>query len=240
VYLESGCASEAEALGTVLRYRGARDVKVSVRVDQDWMAGYRKAVQPFAVGGSWWIDPRPETPTPAPNSRFRLAVEPRTAFGSGSHESTQLVLLALEEERVAGRRVLDVGTGSGILALAACAMGADQVVGFDIDTEAVWIAEQTTREAIPECRPLMFVGPIAAVGKARFDVVMCNMISVHFLSLLADIRRLMAARGRALFSGMLHNEQERMRSSLVGAGFEVERVSAMGEWLCMAAVPRAD
>jgi ribosomal protein L11 methyltransferase len=232
IYLEISHAHDADVLKEILESLGARDVVVTRVAATDWMAGYRQKVRPFAVGRSWWIDPHPEAPTTAPRGRHRLAVEPSSAFGSGSHESTQLILTWLEEESIRGAKVLDVGTGSAILALAALCVGARLAVGFDIDPSAVWVAMDTVTAAGRGPHPCLFVGPIGAVGNHHFDVALCNMIAREFIPLLADIRRVLVPGGRAVFSGILGADSGPVRSSIERSGFTVTGERIMGEWSC--------
>ena len=233
VFIAGEQIGEPARVRAALTGAGARGIELRVVEDRDWLAGYRESARPFATGRSWWIDPCPEAPTAAPIGRRRLAVEPRTAFGSGSHESTRLVLAALEGLSMRGKSVLDVGTGSGILAIAADRLGAHPVVGFDVDRDAIWVARRTAVEQDWLARPLLFAGPIAAVGAHRFDVVLCNMITEHFRPLLPDIRRVLAPAGCAVLSGMLETELAGVGPLLGSAGFEVRDQRRSGEWLSL-------
>ncbi len=221
-----GLVAELEALGAV-------EVECGVLEELDWLAAYRRRVRPFPVGRTWWIDPHPARPTPAPPGRSRLALEPRSAFGSGSHETTQLLLLALEERDLAGRRVLDVGTGSGVLAIAALRRGAALVAALDVDPEAVAVARQTCALQEPPAPVRLFWGELAAVAPGAFHLVLANMVSGILLPLLAGIREALAPGGRALLSGLLTGERARAVREVVAVGLEPVSERTLGEWLSL-------
>jgi ribosomal protein L11 methyltransferase len=236
IYLPGADVDGADGLCRLLTKRGAGNVDRQLIEAVDWLTGFRETIRPFEVGGCWWIDPHPDQPTAAPAGRRRLVVEPRMAFGSGSHESTQAILMALEEIEVEGRRVLDVGTGSGILALAADFMGADSVVGLDIDETAIWVAHETARRQ--ECSSLVryVVGSVECLGNVDFDIVMCNMISSIFLPFAGELRSLLTPAGVAVFSGLLASEVESVSGALRGAGFEILSGRVLGEWASLITV----
>jgi ribosomal protein L11 methyltransferase len=236
VFIDSARAGESARVRAALEGAGARRIVVRVVEDQDWLEAYRESARPFAAGRGWWIDPRPDAPTPPPIGRRRLAIEPRTAFGSGTHESTRLVLAALEGLSVRGRSVLDVGTGSGILAIAADRLGARPVVAFDVDRDATWVARRTAVEQDWPVRVQLFTGPIAAIGMRRFDVVLCNMLAEQFRPLLPDLHRILEPAGVVVLSGMLVAELESVRSDLQCAGMAVRDEWRSGEWLSVTAV----
>jgi len=110
------------------------------------------------------------------------------------------------------------------------------VVAFDVDRDAIWVARRTAIEQDWLARPLLFAGPIAAVGRYGFDVVLCNMITEHLRPLLPDIRRVLAPTGFAVLSGMLETELDDVCSDLRGAGFEVRDQRRSGEWLSLTVV----
>jgi ribosomal protein L11 methylase PrmA len=140
--------------------------------DTDWMAEYRRRAVPFPLGRKLLIDPRePEeaaTAAAVPAGRRLLRLPARTAFGIGSHESTVLALELLEEAELSGRAVLDVGTGTGILAFAALAWGAARVVAFDADPVAVLQARANSR--LNGLHPLLFAGRAAALAPGSGSV----------------------------------------------------------------------
>lgn len=238
VFMPGDRTAEAARLGQLLSAAGARGLEITGFEGRDWLSEYRASTRPFAVGDRWWIDPFPGSPTPAPEGRLRLAVEPRTAFGSGTHESTRLVLAFLEEVPLRGLRVLDVGTGSGILAMAAAALSAARVVGLDIDPMAAIVARQTLRqqEVVPDVA--VFAGGIEAVARGTFDLALCNMISSRFLPLLDDIRSVIVPRGALLLSGFLGSEEPVIREAVDKVGFKVADLKTLGEWSGMKVVDR--
>jgi len=140
--------------------------------DTDWMAEYRGRAVPFPLGRTLLIDPREpeaaETAAAVPAGRRLLRLPARTAFGIGSHESTALALELLEAAELAGRAVLDVGTGTGILAFAALAWGAARVVAFDADPVAVLQARTNSR--LNGLHPLLFAGRAAALAPGSGSV----------------------------------------------------------------------
>jgi ribosomal protein L11 methyltransferase len=230
VYLDGSGLDHAVRVQQALSAAGARDVAVRPFEACDWLAGWRQSALAFEVGERWWIDPHPDAASSAPDGRVRLAVEPRTAFGSGTHESTRLVLEELETLQVAGRRVLDIGTGSGILAIAAERLGAGMVVAFDVDPEALWVARRTATEQDWPARPLLFAGTMQAVRGRGFDIVLCNMITEQLRPLLPAVRQALSATGLAVLSGTLGSELAGWRVDLASAGFVVRRERHLGEW----------
>ena len=232
VFVDEAEAAAVPSVCEGLAALGARDLGTGHFAEQDWLAEYRRHATPRTIGSLFWVDPHPERPTPPPPERVHLVVEPRQAFGSGSHESTQLVLLMLEEMALAGRRVLDVGTGSGILALAARALGARWVVGFDIDAEAVCIAHQTVAVQPQRLPVALFAGSTEALRTVpRFDLILANLIPVEAEPLLDDLRSLLAPGGQLLLSGLMADQRAASEADLARCGFVVTRTRELEEWV---------
>lgn len=135
--------------------------KMRIEENRDWVQSARDLLQPMEVGARFFLVPEWRD-DPAPAGRFRIAVNPGMAFGTGVHETTRLCMEALEEFVKPGSVVLDVGTGSGILARAASLLGAGKVFACDTDPVAVEIAGGG------------FVGSVDAVASASVDVAVAN------------------------------------------------------------------
>jgi ribosomal protein L11 methyltransferase len=182
--------------------------------------------------------------TPGPGQRVVL-VDPGQAFGTGGHASTRLALALLDElaaSRPAGWSVLDVGTGSGVLALAALRLGAGRAVGCDVDRAA--LAEARSNAAangLPGALAL-FAGTLDAVGSARFDAVLANLLRRELAPLLPALARLLAPGGAAVLAGLLVEERAGAEAVLARVGLRVARVReaddpAGDRWLGLTVTP---
>jgi ribosomal protein L11 methyltransferase len=152
------------------------------------------------------------------------------AFGSGSHESTRLALEALEEIELAADAVLDVGTGSGILAIAAERAGAGAVIALDNDPTAVWVAREI---ALLQDLPVgvqLVVGSLDCVAGHSFDVILCNMITEQFVPLIGALERLLSPAGVLVLSGLMVREAAEVERALARALLRVRARLSAGEW----------
>jgi len=231
IYLEAANNDEAARLCRKLAAMGVDRIHSRSIAGRDWFASYLRQARPFEIGRRIWIDPRPAKGVPVPKGRVRLVIEPSTAFGSGTHESTRLALLMLEELEVQKLSVLDVGTGSGILALAAGALGARSVLALDVDPDAVWVARRTARQQDWPARPVFLVAGVEALGEPGFQLILCNMISRDSIPLLPELYRLIEPDGTVVLSGLLISEAAMMRKGLRDAGFGVIAERRLGEWM---------
>lgn len=200
--------------------------------DVDWFAPWREKAQPFAVGGSLFLDPRePEDAAPAvPDGRRLLRLPARAAFGTGSHESTSLALELLEETDLEGRRVLDVGTGTGVLSFAALLFGAASAVGFDIDPASPFHARDNS--ALNGLRPHLFAGRLAAIRpEPRFDLALINVVPEQILPEMPEIVRLLRPGGEAILSGILAERGRQVLDRMRGLGFTERDRREAGDWV---------
>jgi len=196
--------------GLLKLFPGARQREEEAR---DWVQSARDLLQPMAVGRRFFLVPEWRD-DPAPEGRLRIAVNPGMAFGTGVHETTRLCIEALEDYLRPGMSVLDVGTGSGILAKAARLLGAGIVMACDTDPVAVQIAGEG------------FVGSVDAVAAGAADLVLANISPEAIESLAGDLLRVRKAGGVLLASGFEGCEVEHVRATL-GQGREVRH---KGKW----------
>lgn len=239
-YFEPGAAPGEPPPGL-----GARLVEGDELPVVDWLETYRRLAQPLEIGRRLLIDPREladgeDLPHPGADDaeRILLHIPARSAFGTGSHESTRLVLELLEDLPLAGCRVLDVGTGSGILALAALALGARFAVGFDIDAESVLLAGQNGRLNLhlPSARagriPAFAVGGIEILRpEPRFDLALVNILPERMLPWIDLLPARLVDGAAALFSGILEEVAPPVLERLAELGFTPEESRRAGEWI---------
>jgi ribosomal protein L11 methyltransferase len=240
VWAHEGDAELIERIRDVLSGLGAEATECLLTPEHDWSAGWRDNLVAFEVGETWWIDPHPDGSGGVPEGRFELAVVPRAAFGSGTHESTRLVLTDLEHVSCNGLTVLDVGTGSGVLAVAADRLGAAAVVALDIDPISAWEARSTSARQAWSCRPLIAVGSVGCLGGVSFDLILCNMIVTHFGPMLGEIRRVLAPGGTLILSGILESERRTVQELLAGSGMAIVGQRRLGEWISIRAAHRSE
>jgi ribosomal protein L11 methyltransferase len=192
--------------------------------EEDWIQRSREAWQPLLVGQRFFVVPAWRD-DPAPAGRLRLEVHPGLACGTGYMESTQLVLEAMERWLQPGDRVVDVGTGSGILLSGAALLGAGRVVGCDIDAGALAFSSGRVPHA-------MFVGSLRAVRAGAADFLAANINARTLVSLAAEIRRVLAPGGRVAAAGFHASELARLEGA-VGLP-RLDLLEANG-WVCLVA-----
>jgi ribosomal protein L11 methyltransferase len=197
----------------------------------DWVAE-SAALRRSVLVERYLLDPHDDdrATVPPPGVR-RLYLPAVRAFGTGSHESTRLALRLLLGESLAGARVLDVGCGTGTLAFVAALEGARHVVAFDLDPDAAFATrEQARANATP--RVSAFAGPLDGLaGRARFDVVVANMIHEEIAPLLPALRAHLAPGGRLLCSGQLLERKGEWEDLLRKEGYRQVRSIQENEWL---------
>jgi ribosomal protein L11 methyltransferase len=205
----------------------AHDPRWQEEAPTDWVQVFEDSWQPFPVGRRFYLVPEWRN-EPTPDGRLRLTIHPGRACGTGWHPATQLSLLALEDYLKPGDTMLDLGTGSGILAEAALLLGARFVAACDIDAEAVAVA----RENLRRLGVGLYLGSIRSVASGSIDLVMANINAETIAMLMPEIARI--ARDRVILTGFPERDLARVRRSLLGSFREFAALEQDG-WMCLAA-----
>ena len=233
---------EAEAVLRELRAAFGVDVGGSSRplADIAWEKRWREGLGPRRIGRltvapSWAV---PATCYPLPvTSLAPIVIDPETAFGTGEHGSTRTALLLLDRHLRPGDRVLDLGSGSGILAIAAARLGAARATGVELDAEAEPVAVgNAARNGVAD-RVAFVTGDAAALVPllAPVELILSNILRSANAELLPAIAAALAPGGTAIFAGMEREERELFLPALAGGGFAWFDEAVDGAWWGVAA-----
>lgn len=206
---------------------GAHSSRLSRVPECDWDESWRARWRPCEVGKKFFLAPEwSEEPTPP--GRIRLLVRPGRACGTGLHPCTRLCLELLEDLVKPGYVVLDVGTGSGLLAAAAAQLGAGRVIACDISEEATAEAGERFRREAPGV--LLFQGSLRSLRPRSADLVVVNISAAAALELAPEIRRVAKPGGIAVLSGFRVRAFERLRAPLDAIGLRPRRARELEGW----------
>lgn len=202
--------------------------------EEDYQNSWKKYLFPEKVSEKFVVKPTWREYTPEADELI-IELDPGRAFGTGSHPTTSLCLKLMEENIYEGDSVIDIGTGSGILMIAANRLGASEIYGTDIDELAVESAKENLElNNISEDKAKVYKGDlISVVENKKFDVVVANILADVLLILLHDISKVVKPNGKIIFSGIIEDKCELLRREVESLGFTVEEIKADKEWRAM-------
>jgi ribosomal protein L11 methyltransferase len=210
------------------------EVTVTPVADEEWATAWKQHFKPVRVGRivvkpTW--EPAPSTSSGCPD--VIVEIDPGMAFGTGYHPTTQLCLLILQDIVKGGEVVLDVGTGSGLLAIAAAGLGARSVVGLDIDSVAVEVAEENVRQAGLTDRVTIKQAdsPLAFEGQA--DIVFANIIAKVLIDMGAALADKVRPGGKLVASGIVKERADQVKRAFGAVGLSVVQERTDGEWVAL-------
>ena len=219
---------------------------VSLR-EEDWATSWQKYYRPIPVGKRLIIVPDWMRGEPVPDGRTPLYLDPGLTFGTGAHPTTQLCLTLLEEALRPGDRVLDLGCGSGILAIAARALGGSRAMGVDIDPKAADAAlANGLLNGIGADRLNVCAGDVLAdkklwarLGPGQNRLVLANIVADVIIPLSAKAGEFMTGDGVFLASGIIDGRQDEVRAALEAHGFSVTKCLEKSGWYAFRAERKA-
>ena len=225
---------------------GQRTISASETEDKDWINNWKQYFKPFTVDDIL-IKPTWETVPEEHKDKLLIQIDPGTAFGTGMHETTQLCIRQLRKYIKGGERVLDVGTGSGILGIAALKLGAGSVFGTDLDENAiVAVGENLASNDISPEQFAVIQGNIiddAAIkeqaGFGVYDIVVANILADVIIMLQKETAPHLKDGGIFITSGIIDmKEQAVLQAFSENPAFEVIEVTHQGEWVSVTARKR--
>ncbi len=222
-------ASYLESLPS-LRFR------VSPVAEEDWSIKYRQTFRAQPLGKEFFLVPSWERDTANTRGRIPIIMDAGQAFGTGLHSSTQLALSALESavtlfENRNAIRLLDVGTGTGILAIAAEKLGVATIDAIDCDPNAIEVATQNSREN--RCSRVQLSTRSIRDLQGPYDLILSNILLETHLELAPDYTRLLAVSGSLILSGLLGNQRVEITRALLQQGLWLESTRSLQEWTAM-------
>ena len=225
---------------------GARTLTASETEDKDWINNWKQYFKPFTVDHIL-IKPTWEEIPPEHKDKLLIQIDPGTAFGTGMHETTQLCIRQLEKRVKKGDQVLDVGTGSGILGIAALKLGAGHVRGTDLDENAITaVGENLASNQISPEQFEVIQGNIIDdkriqdwAGYEAYDLVAANILADVIIPLVDVIPAHLKKGGYFITSGIINMKEEAVKAAFAAnSAFEVEEITYQGEWVSITARKR--
>ncbi len=197
---------------------------------EDWQNAWKKYYHAMDIGQRLAIVPGWED---YDTDRIRITMDPGMAFGTGTHETTSLCLELLDRLVKGGERVLDIGTGSGILAIAALKLGAREADGVDIDPMCVRTAgENAQRNGVSEHFRVL-VGDLSDKAEGTYDIITANIVAAAILSLAPAVPALMAPGAAFIASGIIDERKDEVLDGLRAAGLNPVEVYEKRGWVCI-------
>jgi len=216
---------------------GKLEVQVGGIDDEDWAENWKKSYKPFRLGQHIVIKPGWEEYSPDDGDKI-ITIDPGMAFGTGTHETTGMCVALVEELVKPGYTCMDIGTGTGILAITAALQGAKSILASDIDPMAVRVAAENVQingfEGVIDCK----CGDLLEVATEKVDVIIANIIADVIINICAPVRDFIKEGGVFICSGIARERQDETIAALNRAGYKRLDVRNNGEWTAIACFDR--
>ncbi len=206
------------------------DVEYTFLPGQNWNAVWESNFQPVRVDNFCGV--RAEFHEPLEGVQHELVIQPRMAFGTGHHATTEMVLRAMQHLPFAGARVLDFGCGTGILAILAAKLGAAHVDAVDIEEESYQnTIDNATRNGVPHIQ--VYCGELSAVPPGQYDIILANINRQVLLQYMPDMAHRLFPEGALLLSGVLREDEPLISHAACSAGLHLCNQFQKEDWICL-------
>lgn len=215
---------------------GLNHVTISEVNEEEWATAWKKYYNPVKISEKFTIVPTWEDYTPVSSDELIIELDPGMAFGTGTHPTTVMCIQALERTVQPGDMVIDVGTGSGVLSIAAAKLGARGIQAFDLDEVAVTTARLNAK--------LNKVNPIITTARNNLldgmeensaDLIVANILAEVIVRFTDDAAKVLKSNGTFITSGIIQQKKEIVKDALMQAGFLIEETMMMEDWVAIIA-----
>ena len=211
---------------------GTLNISLQGVKEEDWSENWKQYYKPFRLGDRMVVKPTWE-PWDTRDGDLIIEIDPGMAFGTGTHETTAMCV-GLIEKYYRGGTLLDVGTGSGILAIAAARLGAKGIVAVDIDPDAVRVAkENVTHNGLDDAIEVR-KGDLLPGLSQQFDFAVANILAPVICMLAAPLKKHLTAGGRFVCSGIIADAEADVNTALLDAGYIIDEIEHKGDWVAFA------
>jgi len=227
-----------EAFWHLQQIQSFPDLQFKTIEDQDWMAAWKQHYQPLKIGNKWLVLPA-WIPSDPGETRTVVCIDPAMAFGTGTHPTTQLCLLAIEDYLVPNQAVIDLGCGSGILAIAALKAGASFALALDTDPLAVQATQRNAQLNEVQSNLQVAQGSLADILAGDFaleqaPLVLANILAPVLVSLFQQgLAQVLQPGGRLVLSGILESQADEVLSAGREAGLGLIQRYQMEDWIAL-------
>nr|WP_218958285.1 50S ribosomal protein L11 methyltransferase [Heyndrickxia oleronia] len=214
---------------------GHNDVSISEVNEEEWATAWKKYYNPVKISEKFTIVPTWEEYEPVSSDELIIELDPGMAFGTGTHPTTVMCIQALERTVKQADSVIDVGTGSGVLSIAAAMLGAGKVTALDLDEVAVQSARLNVK--------LNKVQSVVTVSKndllqgmdGQVDVVVSNILAEVIMSFTDDVAKAVKMGGYFIASGIIQQKKDQVKDAMIASGFTIEETIIMEDWVAFIA-----
>ncbi|PFO03661.1 50S ribosomal protein L11 methyltransferase [Bacillus sp. AFS076308] len=215
---------------------GLNKVTISEVNEEEWATAWKKYYNPVKISEKFTIVPTWEIYEPVSSDELIIELDPGMAFGTGTHPTTVMCIQALERTVRPGDRVIDVGTGSGVLSIAAALLGAEDVRAYDLDEVAVTSAKLNIKlNKVHDKVAVAQNNLLAGVEENSADVIVANILAEVILRFTDDVARVVKPGGSFIASGIIQPKKDLVKDALIDSGFEIIETILMEDWVAISA-----
>ncbi len=214
---------------------GFNEITISEVNEEEWATAWKKYYNPVKISEKFTIVPTWETYEPVSSDELIIELDPGMAFGTGTHPTTVMCIQALERTVAKGDSVIDVGTGSGILSIAAAMLGAGEVKALDLDIVAVESARLNVKLNKVQDRVSVSQNNLLNHTEGPVDLVVANILAEIIVRFTDDASKILKKNGYFITSGIINTKKQEVKDALTDAGFIIEETLVMEDWVAFIA-----